>query len=117
MLESAAFGNGKIQDAIDLKNQNLPKKIYKYREVTEYSLYNLCDNSVWVNSPIEYNDPYDCAGSFDMEELIHPNARIIKDQIECEIEKSNNFKKNKDIKGIGQEQKLLILMMLQKIII
>ncbi len=50
-----------FENAIIYKNLHLPKKIYKYCKVTEHNLTNLENNQIYLNSPIEFNDPFDCA--------------------------------------------------------
>ncbi len=51
----------KIDKAIRLKFENLPKFLYKYRSVDEYSLKNLEEDSIWLSDPRNFNDPYDCS--------------------------------------------------------
>lgn len=51
----------KIDKAIRLKFENLPRLIYKYRAVNEYSLKNLEEDSIWLSDPRNFNDPYDCS--------------------------------------------------------
>ncbi|WMN86249.1 DUF2971 domain-containing protein [Vibrio parahaemolyticus] len=51
----------KIDKAIRLKFENLPKLLYKYRAVNEYSLKNLEEDSIWLSDPRNFNDPYDCS--------------------------------------------------------
>lgn len=55
--------------ATALKNQNLPKKIYKYRAINENSILNLRTETVWVCSPKEYTDLYDCRCTYDVIKL------------------------------------------------
>ncbi|WP_434771155.1 DUF2971 domain-containing protein [Pseudomonas entomophila] len=53
----------KILDNLELKFQNIPKKLFKYRtfDAKGNSLKNLESSTVWMNSPQNFNDPYDCA--------------------------------------------------------
>ncbi|MGY2257443.1 DUF2971 domain-containing protein [Pseudomonas sp. SDO55104_S430] len=46
-----------------LKFRNIPKQLFKYREFDERdnSLKNLIESTVWMNSPQNFNDPYDCS--------------------------------------------------------
>lgn len=53
-----------INKAFDIKNKNLPKSVFKYRSVDEFSLSNLETDHVWCSSPDQYNDPYDTALTF-----------------------------------------------------
>jgi Protein of unknown function (DUF2971) len=60
-LEGSTLRNSRMAGALAIKQQNLPKRIYKYRCDCKYSLDNLKNNTVWLGSPDSYNDPYDCA--------------------------------------------------------
>ena len=60
----------KIDKAIRLKFENLPKFLYKYRSVDKYSLKNLEEDSIWLSDPRNFNDPYDC--SFKKKDEIDP---------------------------------------------
>jgi len=51
----------KIDKAISLKYEHIPRKLYKYRSVNEYSLKNLEEESIWLSDPKGFNDPYDCS--------------------------------------------------------
>jgi hypothetical protein len=43
------------------KDENKPKKLYKYEAFTERSLQNLKAQAIYFGSPKNFNDPYDCA--------------------------------------------------------
>lgn len=58
-----------IDAAMRLKHKNLPKSIFKYRAINDYSLQNLKSDTVWLCPPSEYNDPYDCAITFSTEKI------------------------------------------------
>jgi hypothetical protein len=60
-LKSAKVDEPWMERAIDFKQPHLPKRIYKYRADNKYSLNNLSNDTVWMSSPDNYNDPYDCA--------------------------------------------------------
>ncbi|MGY5732340.1 DUF2971 domain-containing protein [Vibrio chemaguriensis] len=51
----------RIDKAIRLKFDNLPKLLYKYRAINDYSLKNLEEDSIWLSDPRNFNDPYDCS--------------------------------------------------------
>ncbi|NHI00822.1 DUF2971 domain-containing protein [Oceanimonas sp. MB9] len=57
----------KIDKAISLKYEHLPRKLYKYRSVNEYSLKNLEEGSIWLSDPKSFNDPYDCSFHHEVE--------------------------------------------------
>ncbi|MFP3801819.1 DUF2971 domain-containing protein [Paraburkholderia sp. SIMBA_027] len=61
--------NLKIEPAYMLKQQNLPRSVFKYRGVNEYSLANLRDNQVWLADPKTFNDPYDCSVFVDLDAM------------------------------------------------
>ena len=50
-----------LEKAFEIKSQHLPSKIYKHRVVSDYSIKNLETDTVWICSPSQYNDPYDCS--------------------------------------------------------
>lgn len=58
-----------IEGAFLLKQKSLPKTIFKYREVNEYSLKNLEEDTIWLSSPKNFNDPYDCSHCADYAKL------------------------------------------------
>lgn len=46
---------------IKRKNQYLPKYLVKYRNVNQYSLESLKNDTIWFDKPANFNDPYDCS--------------------------------------------------------
>lgn len=50
-----------IDGAYRLKHDHLPPAIFKFRNVSDLSLANLRDSTVWLADPKALNDPYDCA--------------------------------------------------------
>jgi len=68
--------NMNIEGAFMLKHQHLPKSIFKYREVNEYSLRNLQEDTIWLADPSNFNDPYDCAHTIDLDALSRANSKI-----------------------------------------
>lgn len=50
---------------LDIKNTFCPRKIYKFRTLSEYSINNVINNDIWFNNPINMNDPYDCKFMWD----------------------------------------------------
>jgi len=53
----------KIEEAMILKSDNIPKSLFKYKSFDEkgHSLKMLEDDLIWLSSPEKFNDPYDCA--------------------------------------------------------
>lgn len=58
-LELSTTLTSRVAEAIQIKEQNLPPRIYKYRCDTSYSRTCLDAETVWMASPESYNDPYD----------------------------------------------------------
>jgi len=54
----------KLKEARDFCRDNirdiLPKKLYKYTFIENYSIENLKNNQLYLNNPREFNDPFDC---------------------------------------------------------
>jgi len=61
------FSKEEILAAYDLKMVNLPHNLYKYRPPSEYAINNLDNDTVWLSSPTEYNDPFEFAEYIDFE--------------------------------------------------
>lgn len=67
---------GKHTEMLLWKEQFIPPKLYKYRPVNEYSLKNLAENTVWLNTSDEFNAPFDSVFScVSQEENIIDTAR------------------------------------------
>ncbi|MGR3809769.1 DUF2971 domain-containing protein [Jiulongibacter sp. NS-SX5] len=47
----------------------LPNRIYQYQSFNEYSLQNLKNSEIYFNSPLNFNDPYDCLHTVKYDEL------------------------------------------------
>jgi hypothetical protein len=39
----------------------MPERFYKYREINKFSIQNFEEDTIWVTTANNYNDPYDCA--------------------------------------------------------
>lgn len=59
-LEKSTIAQPCVEEALGIKQQHLPKRIYKYRQVCPYHISNLKTDTVWLSSPESFNDPYDC---------------------------------------------------------
>ena len=55
-----------IDAAMRLKSKNIPKSLYKYREINSYALNNLLSDTVWCANAEDFNDPYDSSLCFDL---------------------------------------------------
>lgn len=49
----------KVNKAIELKYDYIPKRLFKYREYGKLALENLKNNTLWCDSASNFNDPYD----------------------------------------------------------
>lgn len=45
--------------AFKLLENNIPTSLYKYRAVTDYALLNFLEDTIWIDNPINFNDPFD----------------------------------------------------------
>jgi hypothetical protein len=61
-IERATLEKQTIEEAILIKQDHLPTRIYKYRRGDDNrAVSNLQNDLVWMASPDTYNDPYDCS--------------------------------------------------------
>lgn len=83
-----------IDAVIALKYKNIPKRIYKYRKVSEYSIQNLLDDTVWCSNASDFNDPYDSSLCFDFDKII--NESLI-DSAQTYLKDLDEFQLNEDV--------------------
>ena len=72
-----------------IKNGNINKMLYKYREVGEYTEKILTDHTLWFNHPKNFNDPFDCWANI---------QEIDSDAFEKFVTENNHSKYYADIK-------------------
>ncbi len=53
-----------IDAAMSIKQNNIPKRLFKYRAFNNNSLDNLKNDAVWCSNASEFNDPYDSSICF-----------------------------------------------------
>ena len=58
-----------IEAAQALKIRNLPEALYKYRPATDYAINNLENDTVYLNKPAEYNDPFEFVEFLDFNKI------------------------------------------------
>lgn len=75
LLRKSTITTPLTEPALDLKESHLPRYLYKYRRHDSYSLSNLRDDTVWICSPEQYNDPYDSAFKISDDEVIRAAKR------------------------------------------
>ncbi|PFP09388.1 hypothetical protein COJ90_21020 [Priestia megaterium] len=59
-----------VQSALALKDQHIPKSLYKYRAFDEYSVRNFREQTLWFNLAKKMNDPYDSALTVNQEKIV-----------------------------------------------
>jgi hypothetical protein len=78
-MSGETISTGEIEQAMTLKDGHLPDRIYKFREVSDYSLSNFRDDTVWLCSTDNYNDPFECSAKIGFERLLAaPNSAAAK---------------------------------------
>lgn len=60
ILSQETINTNDTKQLSKLKDQILPTKLYKYREVNNYSLDNLENSTIWIDTPNSYDDKNDC---------------------------------------------------------
>lgn len=58
-----------VDQMVRFKHRHIPKRLFKYREVSKYSLSNLSNDTLWCARANSFNDPYDCALSVELSPL------------------------------------------------
>lgn len=58
------------QEADNLKSTYMPKRLFKYRGLDEYTLKSLTDDYVYLGSVRKLNDPYECSYSVQPSEML-----------------------------------------------
>ncbi|MEI6639989.1 MAG: DUF2971 domain-containing protein [Chlorobium sp.] len=102
-----------IEGAYNLKNQHLPKQIFKYRKVDINSLKNLEEDTVWLADPTNLNDPYDCAHTIDFPRIWQNPAFINKfiqergDDLNLSVDQKQSLAINSDPISFLMESDLL----------
>ena len=59
-----------IQNALSLKDQHIPKSLYKYRAFDKFSVQNFREQTLWFNLAKKMNDPYDSALTVNQEKIV-----------------------------------------------
>jgi hypothetical protein len=76
IMSGETITHSQIAQAMALKDEHLPDKIYKFREVSDYSLSNFRHDTVWLCSTDKYNDPFECSAKIGFERLLAaPNSK------------------------------------------
>lgn len=90
-----------VNAAIELKQRHIPRSLYKYRAVNEFSLDNLLNDTVWCTNAAAFNDPYDSSLCFDFSDNIINGA--VSDSLRDQITNSDeNIFKAEDFDLISE---------------
>ncbi|MUK31923.1 DUF2971 domain-containing protein [Aliivibrio fischeri] len=67
-----------IDKAFVVKQNNMPKALYKYRSFDKegWSLKNLENDTVWLSLPEDFNDPYDCSFCINIDGLVSGKNQV-----------------------------------------
>jgi len=76
-FDVATRKNLKIEQAYKIKAANMPSSVFRFRQISEYSLDNLRNDTAWLCSPDKYNDPFDCGATVSARDIIfHPGVGV-----------------------------------------
>lgn len=81
MLGTPRISELEIEAAQTLKIRNLPKFLYKYRPINDFSTDNLLNDTVWLNIPADCNDPFEAMEFLNFDKI----NRILNGQMKEEI--------------------------------
>lgn len=81
LMAESTVTPGSIHNAHELKDKNLPSKIYKFRKINNYAISNFKDDTVWFCSADKYNDPYECTATCNIEEVARQFTKFNIDKI------------------------------------
>lgn len=56
--------SGRLDEAINLKRQNIPSKLYRFEKYEKNRIDTLLRNSIYVSHPDNFDDPYDAKGYY-----------------------------------------------------
>ncbi len=59
----------RIEEAQTIKMNNMPRFLYKFKGPNKCALDNLKMDTVWLNAPSNYNDPFECVVYTDIEKV------------------------------------------------
>ena len=79
----------RIEEAQALKIKNMPKFLYKYRSDTDNAINNLETDTVWLNKPSEYNDPFEFVEYLDTKELYKVIGSLMKNELIDDLTKKH----------------------------
>ncbi|HLP33333.1 MAG TPA: DUF2971 domain-containing protein [Bacteroidia bacterium] len=84
-LGSAHIDLEQIDNAQRIKLNHMPSNLYKYRQVNEFSLKNLENDTVYLNSPSEYNDPFEFVEAIDFVKINNMIEKKYQDELVAKL--------------------------------
>lgn len=69
LLDDSNITLSQVGQAMDIKVKNTPQFLYKYRAANEDAFNNLENDTVWLNKPARYNDPFEFAQFIDFQRV------------------------------------------------
>jgi hypothetical protein len=95
-----------IKNALAIKHKNIPSKLYKYQKFDTYSKMNLLNSKIWLSAPEDFNDPFDCALTYSVKDLLNQFFSEDLKKIAKEIPLGKNIPTKEEMKKImGSEDK------------
>jgi hypothetical protein len=94
-LEGSTNEHSHLEKALAIKEEHMPKHIYRYQADDDYRRNCLANDKIWLGSPDNWNDPYDC-------EFIISDASV---EAEAHARLDKNFTgMNSDLVAIGKSK-------------
>ncbi|HXU93708.1 MAG TPA: DUF2971 domain-containing protein [Gallionella sp.] len=81
LMSSSTITLDAIERAYELKDKNLPNKLYKFRAINSNSISNFENDTVWLCSADKYNDPYECATTWSTQDVLRQHSKSNIDQL------------------------------------
>lgn len=72
-------------------DSQLPTQLYKYQAFTTQSLTNLVNRQIWLSSPLQFNDPFDCTADVDVKECSEEDLEEILKHTKNELRGDTHF--------------------------
>jgi hypothetical protein len=74
----------KLEEAVQLKQENIPSSLFKYRNFNEYSIENLVNDQERLSYPAEFNDPFDAGLQINYDYIVKElfNHRTMENMLE-----------------------------------
>lgn len=77
LLNTEELNFENIKKSKNIRNSNIPKSLYKFRQVSDYALANLRESTLYLATANTFNDPYDSAINFNLQFDFFDNSHFI----------------------------------------